>query len=51
MEEMFEYLDQISYMEPRVIKIRLKNYFDLDKDDADRVYRSWKNYYVKPKKI
>lgn len=51
MEEMFEYLDQISYMEPRVIKIRLKNYFGLDKGDADRVYKAWKNYYIKPKKI
>lgn len=51
MKEMFEFLDKLALLDPRVIRQRLKNYFDLDKDDADRVYRSWKNYYIKPKKI
>lgn len=49
MKEVFSYLDEYSYMQPRILKIRIKNIFDLSEEEVQRVYEGWKKEYCKPK--
>lgn len=49
MAEIFEYLEEFSCMNPEVIKLRIKNIFDLSDKQVNLVYSKWKNQYMKPK--
>ena len=35
---------------PELLKIRIRNIFDLTNEEANRVYYIWKGEYMKPKK-
>lgn len=48
MIEIFNYLDEISYMDPKLIKMRVKIVFGLKVEDVEKVYNAWKKEYVKP---
>ncbi|MDU8964585.1 hypothetical protein [Clostridium tertium] len=49
MDEIFEYLEEISYMNPKVIKIRLKNMFRLSDKQVEKIYSKWKKEFMKCK--
>lgn len=36
---------------PELLKIRIRNIFDLTNEEANRVYYIWKGEYMKPKTI
>ncbi|GAA0762289.1 hypothetical protein [Clostridium sartagoforme] len=49
MDEIFEYLEEISYMNPKVIKIRLRNMFRLSDKQVEKIYSKWKKEFMKCK--
>jgi hypothetical protein len=49
MAEIFEYLEEFSCMNPKVIKLRIKNIFSLSDEQANSIYSKWKEQYMKPK--
>lgn len=49
--EIIEYLNTESFDSfiPELLKIRIRNIFDLTSEEANRVYYIWKGEYMKPK--
>lgn len=49
--EVMEYLNSghLDDSKPNILKVRIKNCFDLSDEEANKVYRIWKSEYMKPK--
>lgn len=48
MAEIFDYLNKYQDQPPKVIKLRVQNYFGLSQEETEEVYNQWKDTYMKP---
>lgn len=47
MEEIFNYLNEVSYMDPKLIKMRVGIIFNLKPEVVEKVYKAWKKEFMK----
>lgn len=49
MAEIFDYINKYQDQSPKVIKLRIQNYFGLSQEETEEIYNQWKATYMKPK--
>lgn len=49
MAEIFDYINKYQDQSPKVIKLRVQNYFELSQEEVEEVYNQWKATFMKPK--